>query len=99
VLVKPQFEVGRARVGKGGVVRDPAAHGDAIAGVIGAAAQLGLRPAGLIASPITGPAGNHEYLLWLRSLEQDLAGPRGGGSPPPDSEAIERLVASTLAGP
>ncbi|MGL6135356.1 MAG: TlyA family RNA methyltransferase [Prochlorococcaceae cyanobacterium] len=100
VLVKPQFEVGRARVGKGGVVRDPAAHGDAIAGVIGAAAQLGLRPAGLIASPITGPAGNHEYLLWLRSQEQDEAGIGGGGvAPPLDSEAIERLVAATLAEP
>jgi hypothetical protein len=66
LLVKPQFEVGRARVGKGGVVRDPAAHEDAIGGVIGAAAGLGLSAAGLVASPITGPAGNHEYLLWLK---------------------------------
>ena len=66
LLVKPQFEVGRARVGKGGVVRDPAAHEDAIGGVIAAAARLGLCAAGLVASPITGPAGNHEYLLWLK---------------------------------
>ncbi len=66
LLVKPQFEVGRARVGKGGVVRDPAAHEDAIGGVIAAAAGLGLSAAGLVASPITGPAGNHEYLLWLK---------------------------------
>jgi 23S rRNA (cytidine1920-2'-O)/16S rRNA (cytidine1409-2'-O)-methyltransferase len=66
LLVKPQFEVGRGRVGKGGVVRDPAAHEDAIGGVIGAASGLGLRAAGLVASPITGPAGNHEYLLWLK---------------------------------
>lgn len=66
LLVKPQFEVGRGRVGKGGVVRDPAAHEDAIGGVIGAAAGLGLKAAGLVASPITGPAGNHEYLLWLK---------------------------------
>jgi 23S rRNA (cytidine1920-2'-O)/16S rRNA (cytidine1409-2'-O)-methyltransferase len=98
VLVKPQFEVGRAQVGKGGVVRDPVAHGDAIAGVIGAAAPLGLEPAGLIASPITGPAGNHEYLLWLRSLGADRAGP-GAGDGTPDSAAIERLVTATLAGP
>jgi 23S rRNA (cytidine1920-2'-O)/16S rRNA (cytidine1409-2'-O)-methyltransferase len=66
LLVKPQFEVGRERVGKGGVVRDPAAHRQAIEGVIAAAQGLGLAAAGLIASPITGPAGNHEYLLWLQ---------------------------------
>jgi 23S rRNA (cytidine1920-2'-O)/16S rRNA (cytidine1409-2'-O)-methyltransferase len=52
-------------VGKGGVVRDPAAHVDAIAGVIGAATELEWEAAGLVGSPITGPAGNHEYLLWL----------------------------------
>jgi 23S rRNA (cytidine1920-2'-O)/16S rRNA (cytidine1409-2'-O)-methyltransferase len=66
VLVKPQFEVGRERVGKGGVVRDPAAHVDAIQAVITAAGPLGWNPAGVVASPITGPAGNQEYLLWLR---------------------------------
>jgi len=66
LLVKPQFEVGRARVGKGGVVRDPAAHVDAIETVIRAAREQGWEAAGLVASPITGPAGNHEYLLWLR---------------------------------
>jgi len=66
LLVKPQFEVGRERVGKGGVVRDPRAHRDAIQTVIAAAAESDWAPAGLVASPITGPAGNHEYLLWLR---------------------------------
>ena len=66
LLVKPQFEVGRERVGKGGVVRDPRAHRDAILTVIEAAGALAWAPAGLVASPITGPAGNHEYLLWLR---------------------------------
>ena len=65
LLVKPQFEVGRARVGKGGVVRDPEAHRDAIAGVIAAGQTLGWRAAGFVGSPITGPAGNHEYLVWL----------------------------------
>jgi len=65
LLVKPQFEVGRERVGKGGVVRDPAAHADAIAAVAEAAALLGWLPQGLVGSPITGAAGNHEYLLWL----------------------------------
>jgi 23S rRNA (cytidine1920-2'-O)/16S rRNA (cytidine1409-2'-O)-methyltransferase len=66
LLVKPQFEVGRERVGKGGVVRDPRAHRDAILAVIAAAGEIDWAPAGLVASPITGPAGNHEYLLWLR---------------------------------
>jgi len=88
VLVKPQFEVGRERVGKGGVVRDPAAHCDAIEGVIRAADPLGWQPHGLVASPITGPAGNHEYLLWLAagSPDQSL-----------DLVAIEALVRSTLS--
>ena len=65
VLVKPQFEVGRDRVGRGGVVRDPAAHCDAIEMVITAAEALDWHAQGLVASPITGPAGNHEYVLWL----------------------------------
>jgi 23S rRNA (cytidine1920-2'-O)/16S rRNA (cytidine1409-2'-O)-methyltransferase len=65
LLVKPQFEVGRERVGKGGVVRDPKAHADAIALVAAAAEPLQWFPQGLVGSPITGAAGNHEYLLWL----------------------------------
>ena len=65
VLVKPQFEVGRDRVGRGGVVRDPAAHCDAIDTVVAAAEALDWHPQGIVASPITGPAGNHEYVLWL----------------------------------
>ena len=69
VLVKPQFEVGRERVGKGGVVRDPEAHADAIAGVMAQAVPLGWQACGLVGSPITGPAGNHEYLLWLSSAD------------------------------
>jgi 23S rRNA (cytidine1920-2'-O)/16S rRNA (cytidine1409-2'-O)-methyltransferase len=85
LLVKPQFEVGRARVGKGGVVRDPAAHVDAILGVLEAAAPLDWKPAGLIASPITGPAGNHEYLLWLNGA--------GGAWEP---ERVAALVDRTL---
>jgi 23S rRNA (cytidine1920-2'-O)/16S rRNA (cytidine1409-2'-O)-methyltransferase len=92
VLVKPQFEVGKARVGKGGVVRDPAAHRDAITGVVAAAEALGLEASGLVASPLTGPAGNHEYLLWLRT----------GCSSAADSricnQRIEERVAATLNG-
>jgi 23S rRNA (cytidine1920-2'-O)/16S rRNA (cytidine1409-2'-O)-methyltransferase len=94
VLVKPQFEVGRARVGKGGVVRDPAAHREAIETVIVAASAQGWLPAGLVASPITGPAGNHEYLLWLRTLNE--AG-SGNQEPMVDREAIGLVVARALA--
>ena len=71
VLVKPQFEVGRDRVGRGGVVRDPEAHCDAIDMVISAAAALDWFAQGLVASPITGPAGNHEYVLWLGANHSD----------------------------
>ncbi|MCP9884369.1 TlyA family RNA methyltransferase [Synechococcus sp. ATX 2A4] len=71
VLVKPQFEVGRERVGKGGVVRDPRAHVDAILAVMAAAIPCGWQAAGLVASPLTGPAGNHEYLLWLQPPNSD----------------------------
>ena len=86
VLVKPQFEVGRQRVGKGGVVRDPAAHIDAITDVIEAAQPLGWKPSGLVASPLTGPAGNHEYLLWLTSyIDHEV-----------DTPMIEKVVSATL---
>lgn len=64
-LVKPQFEVGRSRVGKKGVVRDPKDHSQAIATVYESADSLGWSYRGLSHSPITGPAGNIEYLLWL----------------------------------
>ncbi|MCP9816209.1 TlyA family RNA methyltransferase [Synechococcus sp. GreenBA-s] len=93
LLVKPQFEVGRERVGKGGVVRDPAAHADAIAGVMAAAAGEGWRACGLVASPITGPAGNHEYLLWLRRGDW----PEETSVTAPDGPGIRRLVEATLA--
>jgi len=66
LLVKPQFEVGRGRVGSGGVVRDPGLRADAVTSVATAAARLGLGVAGLAASPLPGPAGNVEYFLWLR---------------------------------
>ncbi len=96
LLVKPQFEVGRERVGKGGVVRDPLAHVDAITTVMQAAAALGMESAGLIASPITGPAGNHEYLLWLHPHRGDAGS--DGGLDPGDSRPILELVRATLAG-
>ena len=64
-LVKPQFEVGRERIGKGGVVRDPAARADAVAGVRRAAAALGLTVRGEAESVLPGPKGNREVFLCL----------------------------------
>src|SRR5215831_2441966 len=71
-MVKPQFEVGRERVGPGGVVRDPALRADAVLEVAGYAAGLGLGVAGVVASPLPGPAGNVEFFLWLRRGPSDL---------------------------
>ena len=65
VLVKPQFEVGKDKVGKGGVVRDHFLHAEAIKGVVQESKKCGWYPRGIIASPLKGPAGNQEYLLWM----------------------------------
>jgi 23S rRNA (cytidine1920-2'-O)/16S rRNA (cytidine1409-2'-O)-methyltransferase len=65
-MVKPQFEVGRERVGPGGVVRDPELRAEAVRGVAAAAAEHGLGTAGVVASPLPGPSGNVEFFLWLR---------------------------------
>jgi 23S rRNA (cytidine1920-2'-O)/16S rRNA (cytidine1409-2'-O)-methyltransferase len=64
-MVKPQFEVGRARVGKGGVVRDPALRREAIASVAAIAAELGASVQGFAPSGLPGPAGNRETFVWL----------------------------------
>jgi len=65
LLVKPQFEVGRGKVGKGGIVRDPALHEEAIASVIEAAAANGMALQGRVTSSITGTKGNVEFLIHL----------------------------------
>lgn len=65
-LVKPQFEVGRAAVGKGGIVTDALARAQCVAEVAAVAAALGLEVLGTMDSPITGAKGNHEYLLAAR---------------------------------
>jgi 23S rRNA (cytidine1920-2'-O)/16S rRNA (cytidine1409-2'-O)-methyltransferase len=64
-LIKPQFEAGPEQVGKGGVVRDPAVHAQVLHMVLDFAAGIDLTPHGLTRSPITGPAGNVEFLAWL----------------------------------
>ena len=62
VLIKPQFEVGKGEVGKGGIVRDPAQHARVVEEVGAAALALGLTPVGVTDSPITGADGNREFL-------------------------------------
>jgi len=83
-MVKPQFEVGRDRVGPGGVVTEPALRADAVRRVAGAAAALGLGVRGLVASPLPGPAGNVEYFVWLKR-----------GEPPLDEMDLELAMATS----
>ena len=80
-MVKPQFEVGRERLGAGGVVRDPEHRVAAVLEVAGVAQSLGWGTAGVVASPLPGPAGNVEFFLWLRR-----------DAPPPDRADIDRAV-------
>lgn len=84
-LVKPQFEAGRAQVRRG-VVRDPAVHAAVLREVLAAAGSAGLRPQAATPSPITGPAGNIEYLVHLRR----------GGAPAPALD-IAAVVAEAHA--
>ena len=81
LLVKPQFEVGKGRVGAGGVVRDIADRSASVRKVTDAAGQLGLGVLGVTASPLPGPAGNVEYFVWLRR-----------GAPPLDEDQLERAI-------
>jgi len=67
LLIKPQFEAGKGQVGKGGVVRDPQTHRHVLADVLDAAQAEGFAVGGLIRSPLRGPAGNVEFLVWLRT--------------------------------
>jgi 23S rRNA (cytidine1920-2'-O)/16S rRNA (cytidine1409-2'-O)-methyltransferase len=83
VMVKPQFEAGREAVGSGGVVRDPEVRIAAIAKVAARAGELGLGTAGVVASPLPGPAGNVEYFLWLRA-----------DADPIDAQAVADAVAA-----
>ncbi|MEM8530429.1 MAG: TlyA family RNA methyltransferase [Chloroflexota bacterium] len=66
-LIKPQFEAGQSQVGRGGVVRDRSVHAAVLRDILGFATDIGLPPHGLTRSPITGPAGNIEFLAWLGS--------------------------------
>lgn len=71
-LIKPQFEAGAEQVGKGGVVRDPAVHASVIRMILDFANENGFAVHGLARSPITGPAGNVEFLAWLGGQGPEL---------------------------
>ena len=76
-MVKPQFEVGKDRVGSGGVVRDPELRVEAVLECRARPQRAGLRTVGAVASPLPGPSGNVEYFLWLRAEQTGPAdGPR-----------------------
>ena len=70
-LIKPQFEVGRSMIGKGGIVKDKQAHRRAIEQVLECGKSVGLRPVGLIPSPIFGGDGNREFLVWFSKGRAD----------------------------
>lgn len=73
VLVKPQFEAGKKQVGKGGVVKDPDVHRNVLEKALDHTLTNNFHPAGLMPSPVVGPAGNHEFLLWAtRQLDQEF---------------------------
>lgn len=81
VMVKPQFEVGREKLGAGGVVRDPQLRKSAVIDVADSAYDVGLGTMAIVASPLPGPAGNVEYFLWLRR-----------GAAAIDHDALDRAI-------
>jgi 23S rRNA (cytidine1920-2'-O)/16S rRNA (cytidine1409-2'-O)-methyltransferase len=83
-MVKPQFEVGRGNVGKGGVVRDPAGRRGALIGVATAARALGASVLGFASSGLPGPKGNQESFVWLAEAGRD--------GDVPDIDAAARVV-------
>ena len=86
-MVKPQFEVGRERLGRGGVVRDPGLRAAAVLDVATAGHDLGWGTRAVTASPLPGPAGNVEYFCWLRR-----------DAPAPTAEAVDAAVSAGPSG-
>ncbi|WP_232344282.1 TlyA family RNA methyltransferase [Actinoplanes awajinensis] len=87
LMVKPQFEVGKERVGTGGVVRDWRLRAEAVLDVAAVAAGLGLGVVDVTASPLPGPSGNVEFFVWFRR-----------DAPPADRERVEAVVAAGPSG-
>jgi 23S rRNA (cytidine1920-2'-O)/16S rRNA (cytidine1409-2'-O)-methyltransferase len=89
-MVKPQFEVGRERLGSGGVVLNPLDRAAAVRQVAGVAAELGWPARGVVRSPLPGPAGNVEFFLWLR--REDAPAGKSGEIRPLSGEEITATV-------
>ena len=87
-MVKPQFEVGRERLGSGGVVRDPRQRAEAVVRVAHQASELGWAARGVARSPLPGPSGNVEFFLWLRR----------DGAPLPDEEIMQIVAGGEEGG-
>ena len=85
-MVKPQFEVGKDRLGKGGVVRDLGDRADAVNAVAESAARRGWGARAVTTSPLPGPSGNVEFFLWLRAGEPEI-----------DRDAVEAEVARSAS--
>ena len=90
LMVKPQFEVGKDRVGSGGVVRDSSLRAEAVEDVANAAVGLNLSVRAVAASPLPGPSGNVEYFLWLRA---------GAGHELPTADITELVRLAIEEGP
>jgi len=90
-LIKPQFEAGREKIGKKGVVRDPAVHREVIEKIILHTLELGFSVKGLSFSPVKGPEGNIEYLLWLYKDGESVRGVL-----PEDADAVVDAAHSAL---
>lgn len=95
LMVKPQFEVGRKRLGHGGVVRDPGLHVKAVLTVLGRAHELGAGVDAVTASPLPGPAGNVEYFI---NLHAGRAGASADLTGRALSDEVQRAVADGPAG-
>jgi 23S rRNA (cytidine1920-2'-O)/16S rRNA (cytidine1409-2'-O)-methyltransferase len=90
-MVKPQFEVGRDRLGHGGVVRSPELRAEVTLNVAREALKNGLSTKAVTASPLPGPSGNVEYFLWLVK--------DGGESAPGDEELLTMVETAIEEGP
>lgn len=86
-MVKPQFEVGKDRLGAGGVVRSPQLREEVTLAIAQEAAKHGLSTKGVVASPLPGPSGNVEYFLWLI---------KDGGKQAPSSDTLAAMVATAV---
>lgn len=102
LMVKPQFEVGKDRLGSGGVVRDVALHAEAVRTVIGAAIDLSASMHAVVASPLPGPSGNVEYFVHLRACRAHPAAaaePAPAPTVEPELDLEQMIDAAIAAGP